>query len=58
LPTNAKKTLVWVGVPVMAPGFVVALYLKEIPLRTMQQQSADVTSPSESSPAEALNTGL
>ena len=53
-----KKTFVRVGVPVVAVAFVVALFLKEVALRTMRRQSAEADTPGESAPAEALNAGL
>ena len=47
-----------VGVPVVMLAFVVALFLKEVPLRTMQRQSPDAPAAAESAPAEALSAGL
>jgi MFS family permease len=55
--TRALDDVFLVGVPVVALAFVVALFLKEIPLRTMQRQSPDAAS-GESAPAEALSAGL
>jgi hypothetical protein len=56
--TQALDDVFLVGVPVVALAFVVALFLKEGPLRTMQRQSADAESSGESAPAEALSAGL
>jgi MFS family permease len=56
--TYALDEVFLVGVPVVALAFVVALFLKEVPLRTMQRQSADAESSGESAPAEALSAGL
>ncbi|HEX5992518.1 MAG TPA: hypothetical protein VFY70_08100 [Thermomicrobiales bacterium] len=53
-----KKTFVRVGVPVVAVAFVVALFLKEVALRTIRRQSAEADTPDESAPAEALSAGL
>jgi EmrB/QacA subfamily drug resistance transporter len=56
--TRALDDVFLVGVPVVALAFVVALFLKEIPLRTMQRPSADAAPVGESAPAEALSAGL
>ncbi len=56
--TRALDDVFLVGVPVVALAFVVALFLKELPLRTMQRQSADAAPAGESAPAEALSAGL
>ena len=56
--TQALGDVFLVGVPVVALAFVVALFLKEVPLRTMQRQSPDAAPPGESAPAEALSAGL
>jgi EmrB/QacA subfamily drug resistance transporter len=56
--THALNDVFLVGVPVVALAFVVALFLKELPLRTMQRPSADASPAGESAPAEALSAGL
>jgi len=56
--THALNDVFLVGVPVVALAFVVALFLKELPLRTMQRPSADAAPAGESAPAEALSAGL
>jgi MFS family permease len=56
--TRALDDVFLVGVPVVALAFVVALFLKEVPLRTMRRQSPDAAPPGESAPAEALSAGL
>ena len=56
--TRALDDVFLVGVPVVALAFVVALFLKEVPLRTMQRQSPDAAPAGESAPAEALSAGL
>ena len=56
--THALDDVFLVGVPVVALAFVVALFLKELPLRTMQRPSADAAPAGESAPAEALSAGL
>jgi EmrB/QacA subfamily drug resistance transporter len=56
--TRALDDVFLVGVPVVALAFVVALFLKEVPLRSMQRQSPDVAPAAESAPAEALSAGL
>src|SRR5215207_30923 len=56
--TRALDDVFLVGVPVVALAFVVALFLKELPLRTMQRQSPDEAPAAESAPAEALSAGL
>ena len=56
--TRALDDVFLVGVPVVALAFVVALFLKEVPLRTMQRQSPDAAPAAESAPAEALSAGL
>jgi hypothetical protein len=42
----------------VALAFVVALFLKEVPLRTMRSTSPDAARPTESAPVEALSAGL
>jgi hypothetical protein len=56
--TQALDDVFLVGVPVVTLAFVVALFLKELPLRTMQRQSSDAPAAAESAPAEALSAGL
>jgi EmrB/QacA subfamily drug resistance transporter len=56
--TRALDDVFLVGVPVVALAFVVALFLKELPLRTMQRPSPDAAPAGESAPAEALSAGL
>jgi EmrB/QacA subfamily drug resistance transporter len=56
--THALNDVFLVGVPVVALAFVVALFLKELPLRTMQRPSADAAPAGESASAEALSAGL
>jgi EmrB/QacA subfamily drug resistance transporter len=56
--THALNDVFLVGVPVVALAFVVALFLKELPLRTMQRPSANAAPAGESAPAEALSAGL
>ena len=56
--TQALDDVFLVGVPVVTLALVVALFLKELPLRTMRRQSADIAAPGESAPAEALSAGL
>ena len=56
--TQALDDVFLVGVPVVALAFVVALFLKEVPLRTMQRPSPDAAPAGESAPAEALSAGL
>jgi len=56
--TRALDDVFLVGVPVVTLAFVVALFLKELPLRTMQRQSPDAAPAAESAPAEALSAGL
>jgi EmrB/QacA subfamily drug resistance transporter len=56
--TQALDDVFLVGVPVVALAFVVALFLKEVPLRTMQRESPEAFPAAESAPAEALRAGL
>jgi EmrB/QacA subfamily drug resistance transporter len=56
--TYALDDVFLVGVPVVALALVVALFLKEVPLGTVQRQGAGAPSPTESAPAEALSAGL
>ena len=56
--TRALDDVFLFGVPVVTLAFVVALFLKEVPLRTMQRQSPDAAPAAESAPAEALSAGL
>jgi hypothetical protein len=56
--TYALDDVFLVGVPVVALALVVALFLKEVPLGTVQRQGAGAPSPTESGPAEALSAGL
>jgi hypothetical protein len=56
--TQALDDVFLVGMPVVTLAFVVALFLKELPLRTMQRQSSDAPAAAESAPAEALSAGL
>ena len=56
--TRALDDVFLVGVPVVALALVVALFLKEVPLRTMQRQSPEAARAAESAPAEALSAGL
>jgi len=56
--TRALDDVFLVGVPVVALALVAALFLKEVPLRTMQRQSPDVAAAAESAPAEALSAGM
>ena len=56
--TYALDDVFLVGVPVVALALVVALFLKEVPLGTVQRQGAAAPSPTESAPAEALSAGL
>ena len=56
--THALDDVFLVGVPVVALALVVALFLEEVPLRTMRRQPADIAASGESAPAEALSAGL
>jgi EmrB/QacA subfamily drug resistance transporter len=56
--TRALDDVFLVGVPVVALAFVVALFLKEVPLRTMRNTSPDSARSTESAPIEALSAGL
>jgi MFS family permease len=56
--TQALDDVFLVGVPVVTLALVVALFLKELPLRTMRRQSTDIAAPGESARAEALSAGL
>jgi EmrB/QacA subfamily drug resistance transporter len=56
--TRALDDVFLVGVPVVALAFVAALFLKELPLRSMRQQSSEAARPGESAPIEALSAGL
>jgi EmrB/QacA subfamily drug resistance transporter len=56
--TRALDDVFLVGVPVVTLAFVVALFLNEVPLRTMQRQSRDAAPAAESAPTEALSAGL
>jgi EmrB/QacA subfamily drug resistance transporter len=56
--TQALDDVFLVGVPVVTLALVVALFLKELPLRTMRRQATDSAAPGESAPAEALSAGL
>jgi EmrB/QacA subfamily drug resistance transporter len=56
--TRALDDVFLVGVPVVTLAFLVALFLKELPLRSMRRQSADAAPLGESAPAEALSAGL
>jgi EmrB/QacA subfamily drug resistance transporter len=56
--TRALDDVFLVGVPVVALAFVVALFLKEVPLRTIRRQSPEAAPTGESAPAEALSAGL
>jgi hypothetical protein len=56
--SRALNDVFLVGVPVVTLAFVVALFLKELPLRTMQRQSPGAPATAESAPAEALSAGL
>jgi EmrB/QacA subfamily drug resistance transporter len=51
--TNALDDVFLVGVPVVVMAFVVALFLKEVPLRTAQRRH-----PGEPAATEALSAGL
>jgi MFS family permease len=56
--TRALDDVFLVGVPVVALAFVVALFLKELPLRTMRRQAPESAPLGEPAPAEALSAGL
>ena len=56
--TYALDDVFLVGVPVVALALVVALFLKEVPLGTVQRQGSGAPPPTESAPAEALGAGL
>jgi hypothetical protein len=56
--TRALDDVFLFGVPIVALALVAALFLKEVPLRTMQRQSPDVAAAAESAPAEALSAGM
>jgi hypothetical protein len=43
---------------VVVLALLVALFLKEVPLRTMRGQSPDAAPAGESAPVEALSAGL
>jgi hypothetical protein len=51
--TSALTDVFLVGVPVVALALIVALFLKELPLRTASRRA-----PAESPQAEALSAGL
>ena len=56
--TYALDDVFLVGVPVVALALIVALFLKEVPLGTVQRQKSGAPLPKESAPAEALSAGL
>ncbi|HLL50582.1 MAG TPA: MDR family MFS transporter [Thermomicrobiales bacterium] len=56
--TYALDDVFLLGVPVVALALVVALFLKEVPLRTAQLQSSTASQRPESAPSEALSAGL
>jgi EmrB/QacA subfamily drug resistance transporter len=56
--TLALDDVFRVGVPVVVLALLVALFLKEVPLRTMRGQSPDGAPAGESAPVEALSAGL
>jgi hypothetical protein len=56
--TRALDDVFLVGVPVVALALVVALFLEEVPLRTMRRLPADAPAGADSAPAEALSAGL
>jgi MFS family permease len=56
--TLALDDVFRVGVPVVVLALLVALFLKEVPLRTMRGQSPDAAPAGESAPVEALSAGL
>jgi hypothetical protein len=56
--TRALDDVFLFGVPIVTLAFVVALFLKEVPLRTIQRQSPEAARAAESAPAEALSAGL
>jgi MFS family permease len=56
--TYALDDVFLLGVPLVALALVVALFLKEVPLRTAQLQSSSATARPESAPTEALSAGL
>jgi hypothetical protein len=56
--TRALDDVFLFGVPIVMLAFVIALFLKEVPLRTMQRQSPETARAAESAPAEALSAGL
>jgi MFS family permease len=56
--TYALDDVFLVGVPVVALALVAALFLQEVPLRSMQRRPSSTDPQSESAPDEALSAGL
>ena len=56
--TYALEDVFLLGVPVVALALVVALFLRELPLRTAQLQSSTALQKPASAPSEALSAGL